>query len=42
MCEANKYTLSIYGICADCPEGGECVGGIVKPKNGLFLMNILF
>ena len=35
MCEKGKYTLSMYGICNDCVDGGECDNGLLIPKPGL-------
>jgi len=34
MCDSNKYSLSMYGKCEECPEGGTCVGGIIMPMPG--------
>lgn len=34
MCEAYKYSLSMYGKCLDCPEGGDCFNGVLTPKPG--------
>lgn len=34
MCDAYKYTSSMYGKCEDCPIGGDCFGGVLVPKPG--------
>ena len=44
MCEANKYSLSMYGKCEECPTGGKCVNGILIPQPGklIFKKTIFF
>lgn len=38
MCEANKYSLSMYGKCEECPTGGKCVNGILIPQPGKLIL----
>jgi len=41
MCDIGKFTMSMYDVCRDCIEGGDCINGVIYPKSGYFLIKNL-